>query len=127
MLAFDEADIPVVIDLEGMVVRMQEVGGMTLAFWRLPAGADLHALHRGLPGDRCPSPHWAYLISGRLRVHAADGAHVVDPGQAFYVEPGHVPEALEDTVIFQVSPTAPMRDLCTHMQGRIELEQAVTD
>lgn len=56
------------------------------------------------------------MISGKLRIHTADGPHDVPAGQAFHVEPGHAPEALEDTEMFEVSPTPESRELSAYLQ-----------
>ena len=53
---------------------------MTVTFYRLPTGADGRPLLQGLPGGRCHCPHWGYVISGKLRIHTADGAHDVLAG-----------------------------------------------
>ena len=34
----------------------------------VPAGTDFGPLLKGLPNDRCPCPHWGYVLKGRLRV-----------------------------------------------------------
>ena len=38
-------------------------------------------------------------------VHYADHDDVIEPGDAFYLPPGHVPEADAGTEIVQFSPT----------------------
>lgn len=57
----------------------------------------------GLPGGNCSCPHWGYMLSGRMTVTYADrGEEVYEPGDAFYMPPGHVPtaEAGSEFVIF---------------------------
>lgn len=101
----------------GAVIRSAESGGMTVTFYRLPAGADGRPLLQGLPSGDCHCPHWGYVISGRLRIHTADGEHDVLAGQAFQVGPGHAPEAVEDTEMFEVSPTEQSRELSAYLKG----------
>jgi hypothetical protein len=127
MQAFSEADAPVVIDVVGVQMRAREFGDMTITFSRLPRSTDLHSILRGLPDDRCPCPHWGYVISGRLRLHTATGEHDVEEGQAFYVEAGHAKEALEDTELFEVSPTVLARALSDHLQQRLAVTLGESD
>lgn len=111
METFSRDELPVAIRTDAFEVRAKEAGGMALTFYRFEKGADLRALFHGLRGDACQCPHWAYVISGRLRIHTRDGAHDVAAGQAFYVEPGHAPEALEATEMFEISPVAALREM----------------
>ncbi len=108
--------LPVVFGLAGAEIRATESDGMTVTFYRLPAGTDARPLLQGFPGGSCPCPHWGYVISGRLRIHAADGEHDVLAGQAFHVGPGHAPEAIEDTEMFEVSPTQDSRELSAYLK-----------
>ena len=111
MEIFGPDDLPVVFEAGKAQIRSAEAGGMTVTFYRLPAGADARPLLQGLPGGSCHCPHWGYVISGKLRIHTADGPHDVQAGQAFHVEPGHAPETVEDTEMFEVSPTPESREI----------------
>ncbi len=71
----------------------------------------------GMPGRSCHCPHWGYVISGKLRVHAAGGPHDILAGQAFHVEPGHAPETIEDTEMSEVSPTHESREPGAYLQA----------
>jgi hypothetical protein len=120
MEAFARDELPVALDVGGVEVRAKEAGGMGMTFYRFSSGADLRASLRGLPEDSCQCPHWGYVISGRLRIHTASGPHDVAAGQAFHVEPGHWPEALEDTEMFEISPVAELREVAEHILGQVE-------
>lgn len=117
MEVFAPDQLPVVFEIAGAQIRSAESGDMTVTFYRLPAGADARPLLQGLPAGTCRCPHWGYVISGRLRIHTADGGHDVLAGQAFHVEPGHAPEAIEDTEMFEVSPTEPSQELVAYLKG----------
>ena len=54
---------------------------------------DLAPLLKGLPGNSCQCPHWGYVTAGRLTVRYSDREEVIEPGDAFYTPPGHVPAA----------------------------------
>jgi hypothetical protein len=45
---------------------------MAVRFARVPAGTDMSPVLAGLPGDRCPSPHWGIVLEGAVHVVAAD-------------------------------------------------------
>jgi hypothetical protein len=115
MEAFFPDEMPVAVKTDRLEVRAREAGEMALTFYRFREGADLREFFHGLRDDRCQCPHWAYVMSGRLRIHTADGPHEVRAGQAFHVEPGHAPEALEDTEMFEVSPIRPLREVGEHL------------
>jgi hypothetical protein len=119
MNAVSQQDVPVVIEGDGVEVRVQEIGGgMSTAFVRLPQGTDLGPALKGLPDDRCQCPHWGYLLRGRLQMRTADGDRDFVSGQAFYWGPGHVPVALEDSEYVDFSPTEEFNTLIDHIRGR---------
>lgn len=89
------------------------VGPMTIAFCRLPAGVDARPLLQGRPGDAFHCPHWGYMSAGRLRIHSAED---IEAGQCFHVGPGHAPETLAPTEMFEVSPTRESREVWQHLQ-----------
>ncbi len=68
--------------------------------------ADLSPFFKGLPDDRCQSPHWGYVIKGRLVYHTADRDIEITDGEAYYVGAGHTPEIFPDTEIVEFSPTS---------------------
>lgn len=86
-----------------------EWGEMEVSFRSFAAGFDARPLVKGLPDDRCPCPHWGYMISGRMDLGITGESVIVGPGDAFYMAPGHVPVFLEDTEFFEVSPRDAMR------------------
>jgi Cupin domain len=67
---------------------------------------DLAPMLSTLPGGSCPCPHWGYLLKGRMIVRYDDHEEVIEAGDAFYMPPGHAPEAEEGTEIVQFSPAA---------------------
>jgi hypothetical protein len=108
-------DLPIAIDDGGVQLRMRDEDGLTVAFVRLPAGADLRPATKGLPDDLCPCPHWGYMIKGRVRMHTPSGPEDFEAGQAFYWAPGHAPEALEDSEYVDFSPTEEFQRVIDHI------------
>jgi len=99
--------LPLVEDYgDGFFSRMTEWGGMIVSYETFPKGVDATPLFRGLPDDMCQSPHWGYVLRGRVRVRRKDGDEVVKAGDVYHFEPGHVPVFEEDTEVLEFSPKA---------------------
>ena len=92
-------DLPLVEDYgENFRSRMVEWGGMIVSYETFPRGVDATPLFKGLPEDMCQSPHWGYILKGRVRVKRS--------GDVYYLEPGHAPVFEEDTEVLEFSPKA---------------------
>jgi len=61
---------------------------------------------KGLPDDRCPCPHWGYVVKGQLRVIYADRQEVLRAGDLYFMAPGHSAVAEEDYEGVEFSPSA---------------------
>jgi hypothetical protein len=119
MKAVSRQNVPIVIEGDGVEVRLQEIGGgMSTSFIRLPRGADLGPALKGLPNDSCQCPHWGYILKGRVQMRTKDGDLVYEAGQAVYWAPGHVPVALEDSEYVDFSPTAEFNQVVDHIRGQ---------
>jgi hypothetical protein len=98
-------ELPIVEDYgDGFCSRLAEWGGMIVSYETFPKGVDATPLFKGLPDDMCQSPHWGYLLTGRVRIKRRDGDFVLKTGDVYYLEPGHVPVFEEDTEILEFSP-----------------------
>ena len=93
-------------DMGVMEGRYEELGGYTVGFESFREDADATPLFRGLPDDRCQSPHWGYVSRGRVTFRYADHDEVYEAGDAYYAPPGHVPVIEAGTDIVEFSPTA---------------------
>jgi len=96
-------DIPLVFQSGSYYSRQIEWGDMDGGFWGFPAGFDSTHLFKGLPHG-CECPHWGYLLKGRMRVKYADHEEVITAGEAYYLEPGHLPVMEEDCEMVEFSP-----------------------
>lgn len=105
-------DIPVRIDVPGATARQipdfgdatgyGKIGG---EYFSLGAGTDISPLLQGLDGDLCQSPHWGYVMQGKLTVTFADGhSETVQTSDMFYWPPGHTVRAEADTEMVLFSP-----------------------
>jgi mannose-6-phosphate isomerase-like protein (cupin superfamily) len=85
--------------------RSSTVDGYTINFVTIREGMDLAPMLASLPGGRCACPHWGYLLKGEMIVRYADHEETYHAGDAFYMPPGHVPEARSGCEFVQFSPT----------------------
>lgn len=117
MIALRQHEVPIAIDGDGVQLRKQTVGDLTVAFVRARQGIDLRPALKGLPGDLCQCPHWGYMIKGTVRMHTTGGHEDYVAGQAFYWGPGHAPEVLEDAEYVDFSPTEAFDAVIRHLSG----------
>jgi hypothetical protein len=94
------------VEAAGFAGAYGEIEGYTVGFERYSEHADLTPFFVGLPDDRCQSPHWGYVLKGKLVYHTADGDLTITDGEAYYVGPGHTPEIFPGTELVEFSPTA---------------------
>jgi hypothetical protein len=92
-------------DMGVLESRSQELGGYIVEFTTFREDADATPLFKGLPEDRCQSPHWGYVIQGRLSFRYADRVEVYEAGDAYYAPPGHIPQVTAGTELVEFSPT----------------------
>ncbi|MDQ1521069.1 MAG: hypothetical protein QOI55_2142 [Actinomycetota bacterium] len=96
---------PIEVDNEVIEGRYVELDGYTVGFETFKQDFDPAPLFRGLPDDRCQSPHWGYVLSGRLVFRYADREETFVAGDAYYGEPGHLPLVYAGTEVVEFSPT----------------------
>ena len=65
-------DGPELIDQGPVEVRTAELGGYTVDFLTVKQDIDMTLMLRGLPGDRCPCPHWGVVTRGSMSVRYGD-------------------------------------------------------
>ncbi|HEX3609979.1 MAG TPA: hypothetical protein VHU14_09995 [Solirubrobacterales bacterium] len=92
-------------DVGVMKGRYEELGDYTVGFESFREDADATPLMKGLPDDRCQSPHWGYVAAGQVTFRYADREEVYAAGDAYYAPPGHVPVVSAGTEIIEFSPT----------------------
>jgi hypothetical protein len=122
MPAYSQEQVPIEFEADVAQTRTVDQGGMTIAFERLGAGVETAPLFRGLPDDACQSPHWGYLIEGRLRVLSTDGTEEsIVAGQAYYLPAGHNVVVEQDALVLEFSPT---EDRARTMEHAAQMMQA---
>jgi hypothetical protein len=85
--------------------RSEELDGYSVSFVSIRQTHDLAAMLKGLPGDSCQCPHWGYVFKGKLTWRFGDREEVYEAGDAYFVPPGHVPEAEAGSEFVQFSPS----------------------
>ena len=107
-----------------VVERSEELGGYTVNFLTFREDIDQTPLLKGLPEDRCPSPHWGYVTKGRLTFRFADREEVFEAGDAFYLPPGHIGVGNEPgTEYVQFSPTEDLRQVSEVIMSNMQAAQ----
>ena len=96
---------PVEVDNEVIEGRYVELDGYTVGFETFKQDFDPAPLFHGLPDDRCQSPHWGYVVAGRLTFRYADREETFVAGDAYYGAPGHLPLVYAGTEVVEFSPT----------------------
>ncbi len=102
-------DLPVAFEGDGVVSRQTEWGEMNVALEMFPEGLDTAPFFKGLPDDSCQCPHWGFVLRGRMRIRYPDREEVIEAGDAYYMEPGHLPLYEEDTELLHFSPKGEYR------------------
>jgi hypothetical protein len=98
-----------VADLGVMESRSEQLDGYIVEFTTFREDADGTPVFKGLPDDRCQSPHWGYVVRGRLTFRYADHDEIYEAGDAYYAPPGHIPVVTADTEVVEFSPAEEYR------------------
>jgi len=91
--------------------RREDLDGYTVNFVEIREDMDLAPMLRELPGGQCRCPHWGYVFEGRLTWRFGDHEEVYEAGDAFYVPPGHTPQADAGSRFVQFSPAEELREV----------------
>jgi quercetin dioxygenase-like cupin family protein len=103
----------------------EDVDGYTIQFLTFRQDMDATPLLKGLPGDRCHSPHWGYVLKGRMTFRVDDHDEVVEAGDAFYLPPGHIPTGNDPgTEYVQFSPAAELREVSETIMRNMQAMQS---
>src|SRR6476620_10001808 len=92
-------------DMGVLESRSEELGGYIVEFTTFREDGDATPLFKGLPDDRCQSPHWGYVVAGSVTFQYADHDEVYEAGDAYYAPPGHIPVVKSGTEVIEFSPS----------------------
>jgi hypothetical protein len=113
-------DLPLATKEDGWVTHGAEWGGMTTTFDLIRPGYDWTEAFAPFPDGLCPVRHWGYVRRGRMRIRYRDREESIGAGEAFYLEPGHLPLADEETEVVFFSPTDEVRRAEAVLEGQAE-------
>ena len=116
MSMVSRASAPDVTDYGPAEDRGADIDGYNVIFTSIREDWDLAPVLEGLPGDSCQCPHWGYVTAGRMTVRYIDREEIIEPGDAFYMPPGHVPSAVAGTEIVMFSPQEELAAMQTAMR-----------
>lgn len=119
--------IPERINVPGAIARQQVnfgdatgYGNIAGEYFSLKSGTDIAPLLKGLEGDLCQSPHWGYLIEGKVTVTYSDGTEeTVSAGDLFYWPPGHTVRVGADAEIILFSPQEEHCKVVNHLRSQL--------
>jgi hypothetical protein len=112
-------------DIGVLESRSEEVGGYTIEFTTFREDADATPFFKGLPDDRCQSPHWGYVLQGRLTFRYAGRDEVYEAGDAYYAPPGHIPVVTAGTDVVEFSPAEEYARTKRVLEANLAAMQAV--
>lgn len=116
-------NIEVKMEIPGAVIRQRKdfgdatgLGKISGEYFSLSEGVDTTPLFMGLEGNLCQSPHWGYVISGRLTTTDANGLQeTVTANDMFYWPAGHNVKVHADAEIIMFSPQHEHSHVINHM------------
>jgi len=116
---------PETVATSGLNVRVAHLaGGYSVCLESHTGDADLAALFRGLPDDRCQLPRWGYVLRCKVTFRFAEREESFQAGDAYYVPPGHTPVHHAGTTIVEFSPTDVLRQTMPVVMDNLRAAQA---
>jgi len=111
---------PVAVDADQIEGRYAPLGGYTVAFETFKQDTDPAPFFAGLPGDRCPCPHWGVVTTGQLTFRWPDHEETYVAGDAYYAPPGHLPLVTAGTSVVEFSPAADLESTMAVVQANLQ-------
>lgn len=97
-----------------------ESGGWTVDFDSYSTEMDLAPFFKGAPDDLCQAHHMGYVIRGRFGVRRADGVEeIYEAGEAFVIEPGHIPLVFDGGEYVAFTPTEEAKEQAAVMMPNV--------
>jgi hypothetical protein len=98
--------IPGYVDTYG-----QEFGEWNVSIERSLIDLDETPFFKGAPNDQCQAHHVGYVLKGKFGIRKADGSEeIFEAGDAFVIEPGHIPLSFEGGEYVAFTPTTDARE-----------------
>lgn len=88
----------------------QDIGAWNVTIETMLTDLDETPFFKGAPDDLCQGHHVGYVIKGRFGVRKADGTEeIFEAGEAFVIEPGHIPLSFAGCEYVAFTPTEDAR------------------
>ena len=105
-------EVNVKVEMPGAILRQKMNFGsvrgydnLSCEYFTLSSGVDTTPLCEGLEGNECQSPHWGYVLRGRVTMTDHEGLkETVTANELFYWPAGHNVKVDEDAEIIMFSP-----------------------
>jgi glyoxylate utilization-related uncharacterized protein len=101
----------------------EQVEGYEIAFDHFKQDMDSTPMLKGLPNDQCHCPHWGYVLRGKVTFTVDGRDEVYEPGDAFYVPPGHLQRAEAGTEYVQFSPAKELAEVSAQIMKNMQALQ----
>jgi hypothetical protein len=101
----------------------EDLDGYTVNFVTFRQDIDSTPLLKGLPDDRCPCPHWGYVLKGKMTFGFADHDETFEAGDAFYLPPGHTQIVEAGTEYLQFSPSEQLAEVSATIERNMQAMQ----
>ena len=98
----------------------QELGDWDISIESCLTDLDYAPYFKGAPNDQCQSHHVGYVLKGKFGVRRADGVEeIFEAGDAFTIEPGHVPITFARSEYVAFTPTDEAREQAAVMMPNV--------
>ena len=98
----------------------QEVGDWRVDMETCFVELDQAPFFKGAPDDLCQAHHVGYVLKGQFGIRMADGTEeVYEAGEAFVIEPGHIPIVHDGLEYVAFTPTEEAKQQMAYMMPNI--------
>ncbi len=116
------------MEIPGATLRQQinfgdatGLGKISCEYFSLSAGVDTTPLFQGLENNLCQSPHWGFVLQGKITTTDAKGTQeTVNTNDLFYWPPGHNVRVDADAEIIMFSPQHEHSHVINHMIEKVK-------
>ncbi len=92
-------------DFGPVASRDTQLADLAVSFTTFKEEVDMTPILAALPTKSCQCPHWGQLRKGGAVVRYDDGREeTIEPGDVYYMTPGHVPVFQAGTEVLMFSP-----------------------
>ena len=115
-------NMPVIMEQPGLKLLSPGTwGGIVVEYLDCTERIDFGPMLEGLPADKCPCPHWGYMVKGAFHVQYADGTEeVIKSGDVYYMPEGHTGWCEPGSAMILFSPEAEAKVVAEHFAKKMQ-------